>query len=200
MKITSATFICSNISYISCPKDNLKEYAFTGRSNVGKSSLINSLVNNRGLAKTSSKPGKTQLINHFLINKDWYLVDLPGYGYAKTSKKKRAEFRGMINTYLQKRKNLICLFLLLDPRHKPQEIDKNFMRWLGENAIPFVIVFTKSDKLSKSEIKENISKYKQELLLEWNSLPEIFITSSKAKNGYENEDLLKFIENLNQED
>ena len=197
MKITSATFICSNTSYVSCPKDNLKEYAFTGRSNVGKSSLINSLVNNRSLAKTSRKPGKTQLINHFLINKDWYLVDLPGYGYAKTSKKKRAKFREMINNYLQKRENLICLFLLLDSRHKPQEIDKEFMRWLGENSIPFVIVFTKSDKLSKYEIKENVAKYKQELLLDWNSLPEIFITSSKAKNGHET--LLKFIENLNQE-
>ncbi|MEE2954348.1 MAG: ribosome biogenesis GTP-binding protein YihA/YsxC [Bacteroidota bacterium] len=195
MKITSATFICSSTSYKSCPENNFKEYAFTGRSNVGKSSLINSLVNKKKLAKTSNKPGKTQLINHFLINNNWYLVDLPGYGYAKTSKTKRHEFKEMINSYLQKRENLICLFLLLDPRHKPQEIDTEFMKWLAQKAIPFVIVFTKSDKLSKSEIKKNIKNYKQELLTEWDSLPEIFLTSSKAKNGIN--DILDFIKNLN---
>ena len=195
MKVNSATFICSNVNHKKCPSEIYPEYAFTGRSNVGKSSLINSLVNKKNLAKTSSKPGKTQLINHFLINDQWYLVDLPGYGYAKTSKTKRKEFKKMICEYLIKRRNLLCLFLLLDPRHKPQKIDKDFMNWMGVNSIPFVIIFTKEDKLSKTAIKKNITKYQQELLESWNSLPDVFISSTKTNKG--KNQILEFIKKLN---
>lgn len=195
MRINTATFICSNVNYKKCPSDKNPEYAFTGRSNVGKSSLINSLVNQKRLAKISRKPGKTQLINHFLINNKWYLVDLPGYGYAKTSKTKRKEFQKMISDYLMQRENMLCLFLLLDPRHKPQQIDKDFMKWLGLNSIPFAIIFTKADKLSKNSIRQNINLYQEQLLQDWNSLPQIFISSSKEKTG--NNNILNFINNLN---
>tara|TARA_B100001758_G_scaffold247957_1_gene269146 strand:- start:17662 stop:18270 length:609 start_codon:yes stop_codon:yes gene_type:complete len=195
MKIKTADFVISNTNYKICPTPIIPEYAFIGRSNVGKSSLINALANNRKLAKTSGNPGKTQLINHFLINKNWYLVDLPGYGFARVSKAKRAEFHEMINEYLLNRINLLCLFVLIDSRHKPQQIDQKFMKWLAEKKIPFTIVFTKSDKLSKTALSKNINKYKTKMLQEWEYLPEIFITSSETKEG--TADILKYIECLN---
>lgn len=195
MKIKSADFVISNTDYELCPKEGLPEYAFIGRSNVGKSSLINAIVDRKNLAKTSGKPGKTQLINHFKINNNWYLVDLPGYGYATISKKKRHEFKKMINNYLLNRKNLICLFVLLDIRHNAQKIDIEFMQQMGEEGIPFVMVFTKSDKISQTQIIKNINKYKEEMLKYWESLPEIFITSSEKKIG--TNDILNFIEKYN---
>ena len=164
MKIKKAEFVISNTDYRLCPKNNLPEYAFIGRSNVGKSSLINAIVNNKKLAKTSSTPGKTQLINHFIINDQWYLVDLPGYGYAKTSKSQRAIFHEMISNYLLNRSSLIALFVLIDSRHKLQKIDNEFMIFLAENQIPFIIVFTKIDKLGKNIIKKNIENFKKEML------------------------------------
>ena len=195
MKIKTAQFVISNTSYKLCPKENMPEYAFIGRSNVGKSSLINALVNNNNLAKTSGKPGKTQLINHFIINNNWYLVDLPGFGYAKISKEKRKEFEAMISNYLLHRKNLVCLFVLIDSRHKPQSIDQEFMQWLAKEEIPFVIVFTKSDKLGKNILQKNIDFYKSEMLKEWEELPELFITSSEQKKG--TEEIKDFIKKLN---
>ena len=196
MKIKSAEFVISNTDYKLCPKETHPEYAFIGRSNVGKSSLINSLVDRKNLAKTSRKPGKTQLINHFKINDNWFLVDLPGYGYASTSKTNREMFIGMINKYLLNRKNLICLFVLLDIRHKPQLIDLEFMKKMEQDRIPFVMVFTKSDKISQTQISKNIKHYKTEMLKEWGSLPEIFITSSEKKKGRSK--ILKFIEEYNE--
>jgi GTP-binding protein len=195
MKIKSADFVISNTDYELCPKESLPEYAFIGRSNVGKSSLINAIVNRKDLAKTSGKPGKTQLINHFKINNNWFLVDLPGYGYATISKTKRHEFKKMINNYLLNRKNLICIFVLLDIRHNAQKIDIEFMKQMGEEEIPFVMVFTKSDKISQAQIIKNINKYKEEMLKYWESLPEIFITSSEKKIG--TNDILNFIEKYN---
>ena len=183
MKIKTAEFVISNTDYRICPAPKMPEYAFIGRSNVGKSSLINAMVNIKNLAKTSGKPGKTQLINHFLINKEWYLVDLPGYGFAKISKAKRAEFHDMISEYLLNRINLMCLFVLIDSRHKPQEIDQEFMQWLSEKEIPFVMVFTKSDKLGKTALSNNIETYKSEMLKKWEDLPEIFITSAEKRQG-----------------
>ena len=197
MKIKSAEFVISNTDYKLCPKETHPEYAFIGRSNVGKSSLINSLVNRKNLAKTSGKPGKTQLINHFKINDNWFLVDLPGYVYASTSKTNREMFIGMINKYLLNRKNLICLFVLLDIRHKPQPIDLECMKKMEQDRIPFVMVFTKSDKISQTQISKNIKHYKTEMLKEWESLPEIFITSSEKKKGRSK--ILKFIEKYNEE-
>ena len=197
MKMKSAEFVISSTNYKKCPNSNKIEYAFIGRSNVGKSSLINALVNQKDLAKTSSKPGKTQLINHFIVNKEWYLVDLPGYGYAKLSKDKRISFAKMINDYLINRPNLICLFVLIDSRHKPQRNDQEFMRFLAISKVPFVIIFTKSDKLSESNIKKNINFYKNEMLKEWEQLPQIFITSAKNKTGLEG--VISFIEKLNKE-
>ena len=195
MKIKSADFVISNTDYELCPKEALPEYAFIGRSNVGKSSLINAIVDRKNLAKTSGKPGKTQLINHFKINNNWFLVDLPGYGYATISKTKRHEFKKMINNYLLNRKNLICLFVLLDIRHNTQKIDIEFMQQMGEEGIPFVMVFTKSDKISQTQIIKNINKYKEEILKYWESLPEIFITSSEKQIG--TNDILNFIEKYN---
>ena len=195
MRIKQAEFIISNKDIKKCPKEDMPEYAFIGRSNVGKSSLINMLTERKGLAKVSGKPGKTQLINHFLINKLWYLVDLPGYGYAGVSKTQRYEFAQFIKKYLLKRENLMCLFVLLDSRLKPQSIDLDFMLWLGENGIPFVICFTKQDKLSKKESKENLINYKKELLESWEELPPIFLSSATKKNG--KEDILKFIAETN---
>lgn len=183
MKIKYADFVISNSDYKKCPNNDLLEYAFIGRSNVGKSSLINSIVNKKNLAKTSSTPGKTQLINHYIINNSFYIVDLPGIGYAKTSKKARLQFKEMIESYLIKRSSLECLFMLIDCRHSPQTIDQKFMQWLAENEVPFVITFTKSDKLTKIQLKQNISLYKKEMLKEWIELPKIFITSSKTKTG-----------------
>ena len=195
MRIKQAEFIISNKDIKKCPKEDMPEYAFIGRSNVGKSSLINMLTERKGLAKVSGKPGKTQLINHFLINKLWYLVDLPGYGYAGVSKTQRYEFAQFIKKYLLKRENLMCLFVLLDSRLKPQSIDLDFMLWLGENGVPFVICFTKQDKLSKKESKENLINYKKELLKSWEELPPIFLSSATKKNG--KEDILKFIAETN---
>ncbi len=195
MKIKTAEFVISNTDYRICPAPKIPEYAFIGRSNVGKSSLINAMVNIRNLAKTSGKPGKTQLINHFLINKEWYLVDLPGYGFAKISKAKRAEFHDMISEYLLNRINLMCLFVLIDSRHKPQEIDQEFMQWLAEKGIPFVMVFTKSDKLGKTALSNNIGAYKLEMLKKWEDLPEIFITSAEKRQGLS--EISAYIEHLN---
>ena len=195
MKIKTAEFVISNTDYKICPAPKMPEYAFIGRSNVGKSSLINAMVNIKNLAKTSGKPGKTQLINHFLINKGWYLVDLPGYGFAKISKAKRAEFHDMISEYLLNRINLMCLFVLIDSRHKPQEIDQEFMQWLAEQGIPFVMVFTKSDKLGKTALSNNIGTYKLEMLKKWEDLPEIFITSAEKRQGLS--EISAYIEYLN---
>ena len=197
MKIKSAEFVISNTDYKLCPKETHPEYAFIGRSNVGKSSLINALVNRKNLAKTSGKPGKTQLINHFKINDSWFLVDLPGYGYASTSKTNREMFKDMINKYLLNRKNLICLFVLLDIRHNPQSIDLEFMEKMGQERIPFVMVFTKSDKISQTQISKNIKLYKTEMLKQWEYLPDMFITSSENQNGIS--EILKFIEEYNEE-
>lgn len=196
MKIKSAEFVISNTDYKLCPKELFPEYAFIGRSNVGKSSLINALVDRKKLAKTSGKPGKTQLINHFKINNNWFLVDLPGYGYASTSKTNREQFKSMINKYLLNRSNLICLFVLLDIRHKAQSIDLEFMQKMGKEGIPFVMVFTKSDKISQTQISKNIKQYKQEMLKNWEFLPDIFITSSEKRNGMK--EILTFIEKYNQ--
>ena len=198
MLVKSARFVISNTDIEKCPNNNLPEYAFIGRSNVGKSSLINSISNKKGLAKTSSKPGKTQLINHYLINNKWYLVDLPGYGYANTSKTKKKFFQSFITTYFIKRKQLINAFLLIDIRHEPQQIDINFMRWLGINQIPFSIIFTKSDKLKTQALNEKLNYYKQIMIREvWESLPPIFVTSSLKNKG--GADILNYIENLNSE-
>jgi len=195
MKIKTAEFVISNTDYKICPVPKIPEYAFIGRSNVGKSSLINALVNHKNLAKTSGRPGKTQLINHFIINKQWYLVDLPGFGYAKISKSKRAEFHDMISEYLLNRSNLMCLFVLIDCRHTPQQIDQEFMQWLAEKEIPFVMVFTKGDKVGKNTLAKNIASYKSEMLKAWGELPQIFITSAEKKIG--TQEIANFIETLN---
>lgn len=195
MKIKSAEFVISNTDVYKCPKENLPEYAFIGRSNVGKSSLINMLTNHKSLAKTSGKPGKTQLINHFVINKNWFLVDLPGYGYASVSKDKRKTFQKFIKDYFNKRMQLACTFVLIDSRHAPQKIDLEFMEFLGINGIPFCIVFTKADKLNKSTLPKNIEIYKKELLEYWEELPTYFISSSTDKTG--REEILDFIQNVN---
>ena len=195
MKIKSADFVISNTDIDKCPKERIPEYAFIGRSNVGKSSLINMLTGRKSLAKTSGKPGKTQLINHFKINDNWFLVDLPGYGYAKVSKKNRSIFAKFIYEYLEKRENLICTFVLVDSRHKPQKIDMLFMEWLGQNQIPFVIIFTKMDKLSSSQLNKNITKYKTEMLKTWEDIPQTF--RSSAESGLGKTEILKFIEQTN---
>ena len=178
MRIKTATFVVSNQEVSKCPKNNLPEYAFIGRSNVGKSSLINMLTNQKKLAKTSGRPGKTQLINHFIINQQWYLVDLPGYGYARVSRSTKNIFQKFIAAYFKQRKQLVCAFVLIDIRHEPQPIDLEFMQWLGENAIPFNIVFTKSDKLKPKAIERNIENYNVVLKEQWEELPQYFITSS----------------------
>ncbi len=196
MEIKKAEFIVSNTDIAKLPKEPLPEYAFIGRSNVGKSSLINMLTNRKNLAKTSSTPGKTQLINHFKINDNWYLVDLPGYGYAKTSKTRRKQFDKMIRDYLANRKNLVNTFVLVDARHKPQKIDMEFMEWLGRKGIPFSIVFTKTDKLSSNEWRKNLKKYQQEMLKTWSSMPPYFVTSSVSKTG--RKAILDYIEQLNE--
>ena len=195
MIIKKAEFIISNTEVAKCPGDGKPEYAFIGRSNVGKSSLINMLTGQKGLALTSSTPGKTQLINHFLINDEWYLVDLPGYGYAQRGKQGREQIQRIIDNYLEKRDALTCLFILLDCRHEPQKIDLEFITRLGENGIPFAIVFTKIDKLSRAKLSENISLYKDKLLETWEELPPVFYTSSEHKQG--KEELLDYIENIN---
>ena len=195
MKINTANFICSNTDWRKCPKENMPEYAFIGRSNVGKSSLINALTNSKKLAKISGKPGKTQLINHFLINEKFYFTDLPGYGYAKISKKIKEEFQNFTLKYLKNRENLVCLFLLIDLRISPQKIDLEFMEFCALKKIPFVICFTKSDKLKKTEIVENINQYKDYLLKQWESFPINFTTSSAKKTGLK--EIVSFIEENN---
>ena len=195
MQIKSADFIISNTDYTHCPKANMPEYAFIGRSNVGKSSIINLITNKKHLAKISRKPGKTQLINHFLINKEWYLVDLPGYGYATVSKTQKQEFQKIIFSYLENRENLMCLFVLLDCRHKPQKIDLEFMKRLGEKQIPFLMIFTKIDKLGKTALKKNIENYKTEMLKQWEEIPQTFFASVPKRKG--SKEILDFIENTN---
>lgn len=193
--IKSAQYIISSPDVKDCPKTGKPEYAFIGRSNVGKSSLINMLCHNPKLAKTSQKPGKTLLINHFLINDEWHLVDLPGYGFAQTGLKQREALRRMIERYCLLREEMVCLFVLVDCRHEPQKIDLEFMAWLGENGVPFAIVFTKGDKLGKVRLKENVEAYKNRLLEEWEELPPIFVTSSETGMG--GEELTNYIEELN---
>ena len=195
MKITSAEFVISNTDVNKCPKTGFPEYAFIGRSNVGKSRLINMLTGNKKLAMTSSTPGKTLLINHFLINKQWYLVDLPGYGYASRSKKGVADIQRVIGSYLENRMEMTCLFVLIDSRLEPQKIDVNFMNWLGENQVPFVIIFTKADKQSKSRTESNIRGYLEKLKEQWEELPPYFITSSLSGAG--RDDVLSYIESIN---
>lgn len=197
MDIKKADFLMSNTRFEFLPNDNIPEYAFIGRSNVGKSSLINMLVQRKGLAKTSSVPGKTVAINHFIVNDAWYLVDLPGYGYAQHSKKQREQWRVMINNYITRRRNLVTTFVLVDSRHEPQNNDLGFMGWLGESQVPFSIVFTKADKVSKAELDRNVEALKQRLLEDWEELPPIFITSSEKKQG--REELLAYIEQQNTE-
>lgn len=196
MQIKKAEFIISNTDYKKCPPPTLPEYAFIGRSNVGKSSLINMLTERKALAKTSSTPGKTTLINHFNINDDWYLVDLPGYGYAKTSKTNREKYKKIIETYILRRENLLCVFVLLDARHEPQKLDLEFMEFLGENGIPFAMIFTKADKISKSILNKNQALYKSTMLETWEFLPKSFITSSET--GLGRADILDYIEDINQ--
>jgi GTP-binding protein len=195
MEIKSAKFVISNTDVSKCPLPVKPEYAFIGRSNVGKSSLINMLVERKDMAKTSGKPGKTQLINHFGINDTWYLVDLPGYGYAKVSKDRRDIFQAYISEYILERKNLLCLMVLLDSRLEPQKIDLEFMDWCGEHGVPFIMVFTKIDKLSKKQFSDNIKHYKDEMGKHWDELPECFYTSSEKKEG--RKELLDFIEKTN---
>ena len=195
MIVKQSEFVISNTDIKKCPSPTIPEYAFIGRSNVGKSSLINSITKRKSLAKISGKPGKTQLINHFIINESWYLVDLPGYGYASVSKKQRLEFAKFIRTYLLERKNLMCLFVLIDSRLKPQKIDFEFMTWLGEVNIAFVICFTKLDKLSKTVAQKNITFYKEEMLKTWEELPQMFSTSSVKEMGQK--EILSFIGDTN---
>ncbi|MHC1705952.1 MAG: ribosome biogenesis GTP-binding protein YihA/YsxC [Bacteroidales bacterium] len=195
MEIRQAVFVKSSDDYRACPPETLPEYAFIGRSNVGKSSLINMLANQGGLAKTSSTPGKTQLINHFLINNAWYLADLPGFGYARTPKKIRMNFQRIITNYLLNRRNLLCIFLLIDARHEPQTIDQEFMEWLAVKELPFTILFTKADKLGKQALKSNIARYHEILLESWEELPPSIITS--AQTGMGKEEILAFIDETN---
>ena len=197
MEIKQAKFITSNSKVSKCPAPVRPEYAFIGRSNVGKSSLINMLTNNKSLAKTSGKPGKTQLINHFIINNAWYMVDLPGYGYAKAPKTATRKWENFISQYILERPNLMCLFVLIDIRHEAQAIDMEFINWLGENDIPFSIIFTKSDKLKDTEAMHNVEKYKEKLLETWNALPEIFITSAEKNLG--RKEVLEYISSINKE-
>lgn len=196
MEIKSAEFVMSNSDVEKCPKNALPEYAFIGRSNVGKSSLINMLTSRKSLAKTSGKPGKTQLINHFIINKNWYLVDLPGYGYARVSKSSKKTFQKFITEYFSKREQLVSAFVLVDIRHKPQPIDLEFMAWMGENNIPFSIIFTKADKLKPQAIERHIEDYKNIMLETWVEMPNYFVTSSSKNIG--KDDVLNYISNINQ--
>ena len=195
MKIKTAEFVISNSDVAKCPEGNKPEYAFIGRSNVGKSSLINMLTGRNGLAKTSSTPGKTLLINHFIVNDEWYIVDLPGYGYARRGKETREQLARMIKSYIMQRQQMVNLFVLVDSRHKPQKIDMEFITWLGENGVPFSIVFTKLDKLGSVAGVRNVEEYKQALLEQWEELPPVFVTSSADGRG--REELLDYIEQIN---
>lgn len=195
MIIKKIEFVISNTNIKKCPTADKPEYAFIGRSNVGKSSLINMIANNKKIAKTSVRPGKTQLINHFIVNDEWYLVDLPGYGYAKISKTKREEFQKFIRSYILKRDNLMNLFVLIDSRHELMKIDSEFLTWLGQNKIPFSIILTKVDKLSSSLLNKNLRAFKKEILKTWEEVPKTFITSAVSKVG--KDDLLNYIEDIN---
>lgn len=195
MEVNSAEFVISNTDVKRCPQDDKPEYAFIGRSNVGKSSLINMLTGQKGLAMTSATPGKTLLINHFLINNDWYLVDLPGYGYAKRGQKQQAQITKIIEDYVLEREQLTSLFVLVDCRHEPQKIDLEFISWLGENSVPFGIIFTKADKLSHSRLVENIRHYQNILSEQWEELPVSFITSSSKRMG--RNEILDYIDSIN---
>ncbi len=197
MKIKTAKYVGSSPRQDMCPKTGMLEYAFIGRSNVGKSSLINALTDRRNLALTSSTPGKTMCINHFLINDEWYIVDLPGYGYAQRGKKEMNKLKNMISHYVLERKQLVCLFVLIDIRHDPQKIDLEFMEFLGENGVPFAIVFTKADKLAFSKIKPAVDKYLDKLKEQWEELPPYFVTSSTSKLG--KEDILDYIDGINKQ-
>ena len=198
MKITSAEFIISNSDVSKCPNEPLPEYAFIGRSNVGKSSLINMLTNHKNLAKTSGKPGKTQLINHFKINLNWYLVDLPGYGYARVSKKTKEVFQKFITDYFETRAQLVCAFVLIDIRLEAQKIDLEFINYLGETGVPFCIIFTKADKVGKVTAQKNVAAYKKKVLANgWEEMPQHFITSSSEATG--KDELLAFIDDINQQ-
>lgn len=185
----------SNSDVAKCPKEKLIEYAFIGRSNVGKSSLINMLMQKKSLAKTSGRPGKTQLINHFLINKNWFLVDLPGYGYARVSKSSKRIFQKFITQYFSKRQQLALAFVLIDCRHKPQKVDLEFMQWMGENQVPFSIIFTKQDKMKPNALTKNIEDYKLKMLESWEEMPKYFITSSS--NGTGRNEVLNYISEIN---
>lgn len=195
MEIKEAQFIVSNTDVAKCPAADRPEYAFIGRSNVGKSSLINMLTNKKDLAKTSGKPGKTRLINHFLINKEWYLVDLPGYGYAKVPKAERLKWEKFLKRYILKRENLYCLFVLIDSRHEAQKVDLDFMQWLGISEIPFSIIFTKTDKLKPEELERNLKAYEQKMFETWETMPGYFISSSEKGTG--KEEILQFIDDVN---
>ncbi|MGW1453842.1 ribosome biogenesis GTP-binding protein YihA/YsxC [Salegentibacter agarivorans] len=197
MKIKSAEFVVSNTRVDQCPDSKLPEYAFIGRSNVGKSSLINMLTGRKALAKTSAKPGKTQLINHFLINKNWHLVDLPGYGYAKVSKSTKRTFQKFITKYFEDRAQMICAFVLIDSRHEPQPIDMEFMQWLGEHNVPFCIIFTKADKMKPKALERNINNYQDKMLEVWEEMPEFFVSSATSKLGQD--EILDYIEAINTE-
>lgn len=195
MEILSADFVVSNQDVAKCPQGNLPEYAFIGRSNVGKSSLINMLTKRPKLAMTSSTPGKTLLINHFLVNKEWYLVDLPGYGYARRGKEAKAKLQKIIEDYILERPQMVNLFVLIDSRLEPQLIDLEFLEWLGENEIPFSIVFTKADKLGKGKLAENINRFMDKLKDQWEELPPYFVTSSEKKAG--RNEMLDYIDTIN---
>ena len=197
MIIKTAQFEVSNSDFKKCPNTDKLEYAFIGRSNVGKSSLINMLTNHKKLAKISSAPGKTQLVNHFIINDDWYLVDLPGYGYAKVSKSSREKFGQLIKGYILNRDQLVVLFVLIDSRHDPQKVDLEFMEWLGKKEIPFSIIFTKADKLSSSKLHKQLTIYKKKMLLHWEVMPSYFVSSSEDRRG--KEEILSYIEELNKD-
>lgn len=196
MEIKEAQFIVSNSDVAKCPPPDRAEYAFIGRSNVGKSSLINMLTTKKNLAKTSGRPGKTQLINHFLINKEWYLVDLPGYGYAKVPKAERLKWEKFLKRYILKRENLYCLFVLIDSRHEAQKVDLEFMEWLGISGIPFSIIFTKTDKLRPEELEANLKAYEEKMFETWETMPGYFISSSETGAG--KDEILDFIENVNE--
>jgi GTP-binding protein len=198
MEIKEARFLMSNTDVKKCPAPDKPEYAFIGRSNVGKSSLINRITNKKSLAKISGKPGKTRLINHYIINNEWYLVDLPGYGYAEVPKKERLKWEQFIKRYILQRENLYCLFVLVDSRHEPQKPDLEFMEWLGISEVPFTIVFTKTDKLKPEELKTNLKNYEEKMFETWETMPGYYVSS--AETGIGTTELLDFIEHLNSEE